>query len=493
MSFFDHETESLGCSWDANFHEYLVNCCNADSLTVEEISLARNQSSEFRMKQARRLPNHHVDPIEVLWDSSRGLNVYSFTRHSVSIENAVHSILLDSMHDGFSTFIGRGNRAIENADARREKGLQEVIREFLCFHGVCFLEKPEGLQKIGPPKSDQKSGSSGQSGSELVKLTITHPVFRISLEIMGLVGFRATSLSADMWEELQGIAKEVSVDAAAVSTSAFDIPIDDNGDALVRKKFDKLYNKRVSELHELDLDHLSHYNSRATESEWKMVGSSREEQKSQAHNYTIDMRQSTDGSTLFEVGGFKYFTPPTTHRRSMEIVQTQNPFNVLAACNFGNDSGCLDITQVSQIHVNVSQQAEKSRHFSSPQSSIPSGFVMEVNVSDSRDYECNAKKKSSNVLATYATQKRAVDFSKAESGGANLLREYDDQHKLHSVLKFFAACCLRFQDVVGKAIALLEGSDDGNLGGRVFVVDGENKSQTQNEVCTSQPFHISGT
>ena len=126
------------------------------------------------------------------------------------------------------------------------------------------------------------------------------------------------------------------------------------------------------------------------------------------------MRKNADGTTSFEVGGLKYFTPPTTHRRSVDISETNNPFNVLAACNFDNDSGCLDVTQVSQIHVNVSQQAEKSSHFSSPKSSITSGFVMEVNVSDSRDYESNSKKKSSNDRAKYASQKRAVDFCRAD-------------------------------------------------------------------------------
>ena len=56
------------------------------------------------------------------------------------------------------------------------------------------------------------------------------------------------------------------------------------------------------------------------------------------------------------------------------------------------------------------------------------------------------------------------------------------------MLKFFAAGCLRFQDVVGKAVALLEGNVGGMLDGRVFVVDGENKSQTQNEVCNFKPL-----
>ena len=211
-------------------------------------------------------------------------------------------------------------------------------------------------------------------------------------------------------------------------------------------------------------------------------------------NYTIDMRIES-GKALFEIGGLKYLTPPKprVQRKSkpaLHSVESANQFNVFLASNLHVVTEELDTPEVTQMYVNMTQQAEQSCNLFSSKSRITSGLKMEASIKDCVDYHCNAKELSTIAKATLANQKRAVAFLDAKrsfkdkTGGQNILKEYDDQHLLHSFILFFAACSLRFMDVAGKTIEVLEANNEAKkLNGKSFAVDGKNLSKTQNEVC----------
>jgi hypothetical protein len=468
-------------------------------LTVDEISLPRNQTVAFRNSQFTKFQSNFESNVKIHWDSTRGENVYHLIRESLvaSIESPLHSYLLDSMHKGFLTYKGKGNRAMEREASNLDAGKVDVIRNFLCFRGRPITTS----STFDPASSSADTSSAGvQTPNSII---FAHPGGRFEMEVSGIKGYRVLNECADVWNAdsliLNGISEAGEFSGFQDLSSQHD-PSSSSATRIshsfsASQERAKLRNPRVSKVHMEDFD-FQHLLACNAISEWTVVPNDRKDktrkQLDQSRNFTIDLRTAEEGDDLafeFEIGGLKYLKPPKPVKLGSRhaSVETVNPFDVLLASNLHVVSETLDTAQATQMFVNMTQQAEKQKHFSSLKSSIPSGLKMVASIADSVDFSTNARKASTDKKAIFANQKRAVDFRKAQADvyadcGRNIVKEYDDQHLLHSVVEFFAACSLRFMDLAGKVIAVLESATDDNLNNQSFSVEGENQSKIQNEV-----------
>ena len=432
--------------------------------------------------------------ILVNWDTTYGLNLYGIIRSSiVAIENPIVAFVVDSAHKDFPSFMSRGNRAMERIVENQGKGIVDVFRQFICFRGRLFIQDDPMDDNVEEPTAKRN----------LSLLFKSHG--RMEMVVHQMLGFRVHNESSDVWnadaleavEDLDSavspegmVLQQTSSSSTAVAQSSESDEHQLKSSSTATREHVRLRNSRVSQIHDIDFDHLMSCNAL---NEWTAVDNGRRDktkrQLDQSRDYTIHMRNE-NGRRNFEIRGLKYAIPPKPSKpgtAGIEIFETGNPFNVLLASNLHAVDDKLDASQVTQMFVNVIQQAEKTSSSFSLKSSITSGLKMQASVSDSRDYHVDAKK-STNIKATLANQKRAVAFDEASiandgSGGENIMKEYDGQHLVHSIVEYLAACCLRFMDVSGKVIGILESADAEKFDEKCLDVVGENQSTTHNEVC----------